>query len=149
MLNYIVANRTLTILRRRCKKVKRFFPQPYQWNWDSRLNIVLITFSRERINAVLDGMHRLFKRYWEPTTIHNAPAYIGELVKNLAGISPGQIIFADEEIDGTFLFAAWWPWADGSRISLRIGLFQINNYSYNREETDRHLREWFKIANPD
>jgi len=38
------------------------------------------------------------------------------------GLQSGQFIFTSQ-VNDVILFAAWWPWGSGDKVSVRIGLY--------------------------
>ena len=105
--------------------------------------MALIAFEKEDMGAILSTVSNEFDRQWDATTISNASGLIGELANSFFGISPGQIIFTSEQGAGLILFAAWWPWGNGSTISLRIGIFSLEERTFDKDKKKKHLTEWF------
>jgi len=58
----------------------------------------------------------------------------------------GQLIFASEANGDFILLAAWWPWANGTIISMRIGLYSTGKTPLCRDEAARCLREWLGVG---
>ena len=105
--------------------------------------MALIAFAKEDTRAIFSTVSNEFDQQWDAATISNASGLIGELVNSSFGISPGQIIFTSEQGAGLILFAAWWPWDNGSTISLRIGIFSLEEHALDEDEKKEHLIEWF------
>ncbi len=61
-------------------------------------------------------------------------------------LSPGRLIFASEANGDFILLAAWWPWANGTIISMRIGLYSTGKTPLCRDEAARCLREWLEAS---
>ena len=126
-----------------CSRISFSMPSSYQWQWDERFHVALIAFEKEDTGAIFSTVSNEFDQQWDATAISNASGLIGELVNSSFGISPGQIIFTSEQGAGLILFAAWWPWDNGSTISLRIGIFSLEEHALDEDEKKEHLTEWF------
>jgi hypothetical protein len=126
-----------------CSQISSSMPSSYQWQWDERFHVALIVFEKEDMGAILSTVSNEFDHQWDASTISSASGPIGELVNSFLGILPGQIIFTCEQGAGLILFAAWWPWGNGSTISLRIGIFSLEEHSFDKNKGKKHLTEWF------
>ena len=133
---------TLEKFRKICSQISLSIPSSYQWQWEERFHVALIAFEKRDMELILATISNQFDQQWDSTTVSNASELIGRLVKSLFGISPGQIIFASEEGAGLILFAAWWPWGNGSTISLRIGIFSLEERTFDGDKKKEHLIEW-------
>jgi len=129
--------------RKICTQITFSMPSSYRWQWDERFHVALIVFEKEDMESILSTVSNEFDQQWDSTTIANASDLIGKLVNSLFGVSPGQRIFAFEEGAGLILFAAWWPWDNGSNISLRIGIFSLEEHTFDKDKKKEHLAEWF------
>jgi hypothetical protein len=126
-----------------CSQISFCVPSSYQWQWDERFDVALIVFEKEDKGAILSSVSNEFDQQWDAATISSASGPIGELVNSFLGILPGQMIFTCEQGAGLILFAAWWPWANGSTISLRIGIFSLEKSTFDINKRKKHLTEWF------
>ena len=138
-----MVKRDLEKFKRICSRISSGMPSSYQWQWDERFHVALIVFEKEDMGAILSTVSNEFDQQWDAATVSNASGLIGELVNSFFGISPGQMVFTSEQGAGHMLFAAWWPWGNGSTISLRIGIFSREERTINKEEKKKHLTEWF------
>ncbi|OPZ34291.1 MAG: hypothetical protein BWY96_03168 [Spirochaetes bacterium ADurb.BinA120] len=67
------------------------------------------------------------------------------IVESTFDIRPGQLIFASEADGDYILLAAWWPWANGTIISMRIGLYSTGRAPLDRDEAALLLQEWLGV----
>jgi hypothetical protein len=139
----VMVTHDLEKFKKICSQISFSMPSSYQWQWDERFHVALIAFEKEDTGAILSTVSNEFDQQWDAATISNASGLIGELVNSSFGISPGQIIFTSEQGAGLILFAAWWPWDNGSTISLRIGIFSLKEHALDEDEKKEHLTEWF------
>jgi hypothetical protein len=60
------------------------------------------------------------------------PDTVGVIKDDLGGLMAGQILFTSDPNRGVVLFCAWWPWGNGEKISIRIGLWskQLTDAEY-------------------
>ena len=61
------------------------------------------------------------------------------------GVVPGQKVFTMEPVNGVVLFAAWWPWGDDERISLRLGLISVTDNQLNNAEVKALICRWLNL----
>ena len=126
-----------------CSHISSRMPSSYQWQWDERFQVALIVFEKEDMGAIFSAVSNEFDQQWDAATISSASGPIGELVDSFLGILPGQMIFTCEQGAGLMLFAAWWPWGNGSTISLRIGIFSLEEHSFDKDKNKKYLTGWF------
>ncbi len=128
-----------------CRNIRRVTPTGHKWQWDDRFHVALIAFDKKEMESVFPAVIGEFMQQWDSRTIAKASKLIRKLVKNLFDIKPGQLIFATDENVHSALLAAWWPWANGSIISLRIGIFPTGKEELDRDEIRKCLAGWFDI----
>ncbi|TAL38856.1 MAG: hypothetical protein EPN93_03760 [Spirochaetes bacterium] len=136
----------LEALKQICTSIARETPAGYAWAWDERFRTALLVFDakdHERICAQVIGR---FMGKWDVTTIEKASAMVHDLVRSRLDIRPGQVVFASDDGVHTLLYAAWWPWDDGSRISLRVGMCAGRAGAVIDEKLEHFIREWFDIG---
>lgn len=129
-----------------CRQIHRDTPPKYSWSWDSRFGVALLVFDKEDSEAVFASVIKEFMAKWDSRTIAKSSELVRKVVKATFDIKPGQLIFTSDEDLGALLLAAWWPWANGSVISLRVGIFPAGKRTLQQEDVRRHLVEWFGIT---
>ena len=107
--------------------------------------MALIVFEKEERESVLSVLTHEFDQQWDSTTIGNASYLVGEVVSSLFGILPGQLLFTSEAGAGLLLLAAWWPWDNGNNISLRIGIFCLEEHPFEKDKRKEQLSEWLNL----
>ena len=108
--------------------------------------MALIVFEKEERESVLSALIHEFDQQWDSTTIGRASYLIGEVVGSLFGILPRQLLFTSEAGAGLLLLAAWWPWDNGNNISLRIGMFSLEEHPFDKDKRKEHLTEWLNLC---
>ncbi len=117
----------------------------YRWQWDENLNVALVSFDKEREEAVLSALSTGFDQDWDFSTIAGAPEPISEFFGTSFGLFPGQKVFSCDNGSGLILLALWWPWGNGDKISLRIGMLSSGEEAADKSEIRDALMQWFAI----
>ncbi|HBF44001.1 MAG TPA: hypothetical protein DDW42_10330 [Desulfobacteraceae bacterium] len=117
----------------------------WKWKWDEEFYTALVVFETKYTDTIFFTVSKEFDDKWDYSTVDNSAEYIN-VFTNSVGILPGQIIFTSTEESALVLFATWWPWGDGERISLRIGMFSPEEQVLNRKEIKEQLAEWFALS---
>ena len=116
------------------------------WQFDSHFNSLLFVFDEDWMDAVMMILSREFEERWDSDSIKNASKPIKKLVKSLYGIESGQFIFSIENNDHDMaLFAAWWPWGNNEKASLRISIFSPGQEIIDDGDVKKYLMEWFSL----
>ena len=127
-----------------CSKISLNIPSTSPWSWDNRLKTAMVVFDKEEMDVVYIPITLEFDTRWDYATIESSPPHFYEYFKREFGIIPGQKIFASTDGSDTILFAVWWPWGDGNKISLRVGLYNGNDTNDMNLIKDS-LTQWFQI----
>mgnify|MGYP001044993158 CR=1 FL=1 len=135
----------LDALKAICTRLVRATTPSYEWTWDGRFQTALLVFGAADREKICSELISLFMGKWDVNTIEKASVMVREHVGGRMDIKPGQVIFASDNGVHTLLFAAWWPWGDGTRISLRVGLCAERSGAGIEEKQENLLREWFTI----
>ena len=90
------------------------------WEWDGRFGCVLTTFETSDKDRVSGVVSSLLDQAWDSANIDDAPARVGAAIKDFGGLHPGQLLFSSELAQGIILLGLWWPWGNGTTISIRF-----------------------------
>jgi hypothetical protein len=63
---------------------------------------------------------------WTEATLATAPAPIKALADACGGLRAAQLLLWGGGVDAPGAFGLWWPWGDGTTVSLRIGLHDVD-----------------------
>ena len=92
------------------------------WKWDGRFSVALAEFAVSQSQAIRSVIDRFFPAVWDSSSVSEACDMVLGTRQRLGGLMPGQLLFTPEHpLEGS-LFCAWWPWGNGTTISIRIGL---------------------------
>ncbi len=140
-----MSTESLKIFESICAKIKKSLPPKCELRWDDEFNIVLAVIGKEFENAVYSVIINEFDRHWDFSNIGDSSQSIDKFVSSVFGIVPGQSFFTTREIDELRLFAAWWPWGDNEKFSLRIGMFYTEEEALFKMEIKKCLTQWFNL----
>jgi len=96
----------------------------------------------EDMESLRPTVSHAYDQQWDSATVNSASDIIRSLASSLAGVSPGQLLFTSQNEEGLILFAAWWPWDNGSTVSLRIGPFSVDEDAFDRDKKKEYLTAW-------
>ena len=97
-----------------------------EWTYDRRLRCVAssIPLTQEAdARAVIGDM---FPTIWTATTLPEAPEGVRALVATCGGVRAAQQLLWNGAADGPGAFGLWWPWGDGTTVTLRVGLHHLD-----------------------
>ena len=128
-----------------CKRISLNIPENCPWRWDKNLNLAIAVISRKDEIMVGLPLSLEFSYQWDFFTIDNADTAVRDYFQTGFGVMPGQKLFVQDPVNGVVLFAAWWPWGDDERISIRLGLISITNEKIQQEDVKRLMCKWLNI----
>lgn len=124
-----------------CKELFDEFRGVLTWKWDDRIGTILAEFSSDKI----DDIHPILKKHFpvscDNSNISKAPQLVQALDKHLGALRPTQHLFCSNPTHDAFVFCAWWPWGNGTKISLRIAIFNIKSLNSDRDHLMVQLKE--------
>jgi len=135
----------LSRFREICTRIAAGTPQGRSWKWDGRFKAALMAFEAAEKERVFGAVINEFVQNWDIGTIEKASQRVRGIVESTFDIRPGQLIFASEADGDYILLAAWWPWANGTIISMRIGLYSTGRAPLDRDEAALLLQEWLGV----
>lgn len=133
-----------------CNRIDLNIPTTNPWAWDDRYNHALVVFDKDDLELILLPVALEFEQKWDFNTIESSSRLINDFIQSGFGLMPGQNFFvaSDDRARGLLLYATCWPWGDGDKYSLRVGLFSENPDYPAPIETRKLLTEWLTIDLP-
>ncbi|MGD8512788.1 MAG: hypothetical protein PVG85_02460 [Deltaproteobacteria bacterium] len=128
-----------------CGQVFGSVPLAYRWQWDEPLHVALVSLEAVHAGDVLAALSAGFDEEWDSFTVSSAPQSISNFFTSSYGLLPGQKAFTADNGSGVILFALWWAWGDGTKTSLRIGIFSSDEQALDKGEIKKQLTQWFAI----
>jgi hypothetical protein len=119
----------------RCQALVAETKGTLEWESDGRFGCVVAAFGASDADAVRAAVVLAAEHVWTPENIDSAHKRVQDLASGF-GLRPGQILFTSDAADPQMVFAAWWPWGGGQRISVRVGVDGA---------TEADLAGWFGI----
>lgn len=92
------------------------------WTWDPRFKCVTSSVPADAADAARGILATTVPSEWSDTTFATAPAEVRALSERCGEVRPGQALMTASPVAGMILFAMWWPWGDGSKVSIRLGV---------------------------
>ena len=131
--------------KRICGQISLNLPASSKWKWDSEFNLASVVFDNDEADLIYFPLSDEFDQQWDYLTIDSSSQPITNYINSIFGLVPGQKIFTSTEESELILFAAWWPWGDESKISLRVGLLPIEKQTLDQNEIKKLLTDWFNL----
>ncbi len=122
-----------------CEQLLYDFRGVLTWKWDDWVGTFLAEFDIDQESDVRSVLEKHLPIAWDSSNINKAPKAVLQLDDYLGGIRPTQYLFSSDPFDEAFVFCAWWPWGNGSTISLRIAPYNQNLSKSEEEELKQQL----------
>lgn len=133
-----------------CTRIGLNIPESTHWAWDANYNHALVVFDKEDLELILLPITLEFEQTWDFATIGDSSRLVSQFIHSGFGLMPGQNLFiaADDNAAGLLLYATCWPWGNGDKFSLRVGIFSEDPSSPNLQVAKDLLTDWFNIQEP-
>jgi hypothetical protein len=128
-----------------CRGILDALQEELSWKWDSRFETVLAEFNVDRKDLVHETLKGYFSIIWDMLNIDRAPEAVRIINNHLGGLRPGQLLFTSDSNRDAFLFCAWWPWGNGTTISIRLAAFLKGGGETVKAEQITQFRGWFGV----
>jgi len=116
-----------------------------EWKWDGRFGTALAEFPTDRRDEILHILGEQLANSWDSTNLKEAPALAQAVGKWLGGIMPGQRLLIRAFDEWSCVFCAWWPWGNGTKISIRIAPLCEGLNDEQRSSLMTSFRDGFKV----
>ncbi len=115
------------------------------WEWDGRFSTALTQFSVNNRSPVLEIVQRHLTSSWDHKSITNSPGLVKDVIHGIGGMMSGQVLYTSDPAGDAFLFGAWWPWNNNTKVSIRIGQFSAKLTDAENEKLNLNLKDWFGL----
>ena len=112
-----------------------------EWSYDRRLRCVASSIAMTLEPAARAAMAEVLSTSWTAQTLASAPEDVRKLAESCGGVRSSQLLFWGGAPGAPGAFGLWWPWGDGTTVSLRIGLHDLDQ----PKERYPRLRDIFGI----
>ncbi|HXU01013.1 MAG TPA: hypothetical protein VN903_08480 [Polyangia bacterium] len=96
------------------------------WMYDRRLRCVASSIPLTREADARAAIAEVLPASFSVDTLAGAGEGVRTLVEKCGGLRAGQLVLWGGADDGPGAFGLWWPWGDGTTVSLRIGLHDVD-----------------------
>lgn len=160
-MNTVLSAASLAEVEAKCLALRAALEGKVTWQADDRYAAVVGAFSVARLDEMLRILIAHLGWARAPEDLLAAPAPIRAVAAALGGLAKGQILFTftppgaprgtprgtppASPSEGPILYGAWWPWGDGLRISIRLGLFAPGADPEENAAFAARLGEWFGL----
>jgi len=96
------------------------------WTYDRRLRCVSSSIPLGDEPAARSAMAGVLDTAWSAATLASAPAGVRALAETCGGVRAAQQLLWGANAEGPGAFGLWWPWGDGTTVTLRIGLHDLD-----------------------
>lgn len=116
-----------------------------QWEWDAYMGAALSAFEKPAFSEMRSLLEQALPLQWTDQTIVDAPKRVQELAESLGGLRTGQALFVSDPVQNPMLFAAWWPWGGGDKVSVRVSMVEQDESSAQETPLHQTIQEWFGV----
>ena len=107
------------------ERLRGRWPAP-DWMYDRRLKCVASSVPLAREAEARAAIVEALPLSFSTETLPGAAAGVRDLVEKCGGLRAAQLVFWGGGDDAAGPFGLWWPWGDGTTVSLRIGLHDVD-----------------------
>ena len=115
------------------------------WEWDNRFGGILAAFEATDKDRVLAIVSSQLPQVWDSATINEAPTRVSGAAENFSGLKPGQLLFNSDFTQDVMLLGLWWPWGNGTTISIRFVPYGLDSPASENEDIRAVLKGAFGI----
>lgn len=116
-----------------------------EWKWDGRFKTALAEFPADMKDDLLGLLEQYLVSTWDSSSLSDAPDVVQQVTKSLGGLMSGQLLLLSDLNKPAFIFCAWWPWGNGTKVSIRIAPFSKDLSGEDAAALMTIFRGWFKI----
>ena len=107
------------------ERLKVRWPSP-DWSYDRRLKCVSSSIPLAREAEARSAIAEALPASFSVDTLPSAGEGVRGLVEKCGGLRATQLVFWGGGDSAPGAFGLWWPWGDGTTVSLRIGLHDVD-----------------------
>jgi len=96
------------------------------WTYDRRLRCVASSIPLAGAAGARATFAEALPIVWSTATLASAPASVQALAETCGGLRASQELLWGGDADGPGAFGLWWPWGDGTTVTLRLGLHGVD-----------------------
>lgn len=128
-----------------CEEFKESLGGTLSWKWDDRFEAVLTEFGIDSVDKIRQILDKYLHYVWDRASIDKGGGGVQKISNMLGGVMSGQLLFTSDPDMENIIFCAWWPWGNGTTISIRLTLSSETLSEAEREEVIAKSREWIGL----
>ncbi|HVZ85627.1 MAG TPA: hypothetical protein VHG72_01565 [Polyangia bacterium] len=97
-----------------------------EWSYDRRLRCVASSIPMASADLARAAYAESFPAAYTAESLATAPAGVQALAQTCGGLRAAQQLLWGGSADQPGAFGLWWPWGDGTTVTLRIGLHDLD-----------------------
>jgi hypothetical protein len=106
-------------------RLREQWPAP-DWTYDRRLRCVASSLPLSQEAPARAAIAGTLPASWSSATLPEAHEDVRALAGTCGGLRAAQLLLWGGPPSGPGAFGLWWPWGDGTTVTLRIGLPHID-----------------------
>jgi len=114
------------------------------WEWDQNYWAALAVIKSPHETDFMEVVDEVFPHSWDPLEIKSAPEQIRRVAGVWGGLMTGQQFFALDPGADPMMYAAWWPWGNRQKFSLRVSC-SARAEAVIKADPQARLRGWFGL----
>ncbi len=139
-----MSSNDLATLERFSKKMLTELNGVGSMKWDDRFETVLIEFATEKKKDLRTILDQFYTHVWDESNIDGVKGIVAEINEYFGGVRNGQLIFTTDPKKDLIFFCAWWPWGNGSLISIR---FAPHIQSLSEKKMEKIIKQFRMLFN--
>ena len=128
-----------------CREFQVASREVLTWKWDSRFGTALAEFSIDNEGKVRELLGSHLGVSWNSSNISEAPESLQMIAGRLGGLRAGQMLFAPDSNKDDFIFGVWWPWGNGSTVSIRVAPYDKRLSGAETAQLVTSFKGWFDL----
>jgi hypothetical protein len=112
---------TETALLDQLSKIQSSWPSS-EWSWDQRHACATSVLATKAQTEARTQLLTALPHEWTSETLGKATADVRALADLCGGLRPGQLLLSGDKVNDSWAYGLWWPWGDGSAVSIRLGI---------------------------
>jgi hypothetical protein len=102
-------------------KIQSAWPSS-EWSWDQRHACVTSVLATKAQTQARTQLLTALPHEWTSETLGTATPDVLGLADLCGGLRPGQLLLSGDKVNDSWAYGLWWPWGDGSAVSIRLGI---------------------------
>jgi len=139
-------NLEINYLRSCCESIVKQGKDLFTWQWDPYFQSALTVIKAENQAAASQLLEGCCGKSIDDQSLAGGPDHLRAILDKSGVLRSGQKVFYSDPDQPAFVLVSWWPWGNGSSISVRVRLAIANGEEIAEDgEVANTFREWFGV----